>query len=209
MSYLNYSTQAPYEGQNTFYVGSSVNQLFLLLLNPMHNFYNTKVSVTVEQPIFETYKQSYEEMLKKADEATYFDVNTFVQTGYGVPFEDLINDKDSIFYPAFLGLVYEAKNYIKYEYINDKIKWRKLASLYIAHYLEIMLTLAKDVENRRSLNEALTEVKEEVDVDDKAIAKTQKQLIKNMYYQTPYGAMFWQEYSATMKYVNPLWGVIL
>lgn len=149
-------TPAPLSSNNKFYVGTSKNQLFLNLLNPYHHFsWSKSYIIEVEAPVFDVNlednylntgltKEQYEYL-------TYYDVNMFT-IGWGMPYKELLDSKDSIIYPMFMDLLAEAKRYIRYHWVLDELKYRKLVSLYIAHYLERFIETMKDIENDRSLN---------------------------------------------------------
>jgi len=204
MSYLEYSTQAPFESDSSIYVGSSANQLGLHLLN-LYDVYNyQKVTISIEQPVFPDYEEDYRGLNMTEEQynhATKYDENMFTMS-WGMPFKEFLDSKDGIIYPMFLDLVHEAKQYIRFEWCGgDIFKWKKLISLYIAHHLEMFFEVLKDMENDRSLNVRINDEQEH-----KKIVIGQEVMKK--YDVTVYGRLFWQEYRPIAKYRNPIWGVI-
>lgn len=199
----NNGTLAPYDTRSKIYVGSSVNQQFLNLLNPYHHFSWSKVTINVEKPVFPTFDEMYRgtNMTKEEyDNLTYYDLNIFTQ-GWGMAWKELIECEESILYPMFLDLVNEAKSYIRFNWINDYNKWKKLVSLYIAHYMEIFVETLKDEHNDRSFNARVTDENEHRKIE---IA----QKLMEDFDTTIYGRLFKQEYIRTVKYINPMWGLI-
>lgn len=201
-----YGTLAPYKSESRIYVGSSVNQLYLNLLNPYHHFSWSKVYVDVEWPVFDDtsiiesdYKGSG--LTKEEYEnATYFDLNTFIES-YGLTFKEYLESEDSILYPFFLDLVNEAKAIIRFSWFG--VRWKRLVSLYIAHQLELFLETIKDVGLNRSLNSASI-----VDNGNEGSVKVKKEEL-HAFDRTVYGVIFWREYEPTARKMSPIWGVIV
>lgn len=197
-------TVAPMDYDSKIYVGSSVNQLFLNLLNPYHHFSWSKVTVNVEWPVFDSFGIEENDYRgsgltrEQYDNMTYYDENIFTLS-WGLPFKEFLDSKDSIIYPMFIDLVNEAKAYIRYSIFKDQHKWRKLVSLYIAHHLELFMEIIKDVHNDRSMNVRVTDEQEHRKI-------TIGQEVMKNYDTTVYGRLFWQEYKPLAKYV--IWGVI-
>jgi len=199
-------TLAPLKSNSSIYVGSSVNQLFLNLLNPYHHFSWSKVTINVEWPVFNNVPSEENDyrgsgMSKEEyDNLTYYDMNNFTQS-WGIAWKELLESKDSILYPMFIDLVNEAKTYIRYSFVNDVFKWRKLVGLYIAHHLELFVEILKDIHNDRSMNVRVTDENEHRKI---TVAKE----VWTDYKSTIYGRLFIKEYDIAVKWVNPLRGLI-
>jgi len=198
-------TLAPMDYQSKIYVGSSVNQLFLNLLNPYHHFSLSKVTIDVQAPVFNSFgimeddfkgsglsKEQYENV-------TYYDTNVFTQS-WGMAWKEFLEEQNSILYPMFLDLVNEAKAYIRYSLIKDEFKWKKLVSLYIAHHLELFMEILKDALNDRSANARVVDEREnrKITIENKVLKD---------YETTLYGRLFWSEYKPLGKRL--IWGVLV
>lgn len=181
----------PYEGYNSFFAGGSLNNIMLQLLNPLGVMSN--YIVTIESPIF----PAIPPVVEDEPEYTMADFLLWCR-----PMKEYLEDEESSFYPLFLALSEIAKLRLRWGIVESGPIWKRLLSLYVAHYMELTIQSWKDEANRMSLNGY------DKDKDYKyelVLGNTVLEEFKT----TSWGRQFWHEYKPYGVYAQGIWGVNL
>jgi len=180
----------PFEPYTNVIYGNSLNELFIDIINPLG--YMSNFAVQVIAP-------TYPQIPAPIEEQPEYGLNDFLV--WARPFKEYLEEgTDSAFYPLWLVLFELGKTKVRWSVIGEQYQWKRLISLYIAHYMQKTLETWKDESNRQSLNpiEKDKDTKVELVVND---------LVANEYMGTMYGKMFWHEYKMFGQYADGIWGL--
>lgn len=178
----------PIDGYNTYYSLDGYNTLMLDVINPFGYFYN--FAVTIEAPTFPSLDPDIEE-------EPNFELSDFLL--WCLPMREYLEDgESSTFYPLYQALLVLAKTRVRWLLIYEEVIWKRLVSLYIAHYLEININAMKDEANRMSLNGY------EKDKDYKYEFEVGGEVFKDLQ-TTLWGRQFYFEFKPYAKFEH--WGI--
>lgn len=179
----------PFESQSTYYTDSK-NQALFELVNPFSDM--SLFAIQITYPVLPTIDET------EFDENPTFEVSDFLV--WAKAFKEHLVETDSFLYPMFDGMKQIAINVVHYALIKDEHQWRQLVSLYIAHYLEVLITAMKDEGNHVSLNEYSKEKDNHLEM---AVGNMTFEEFKS----TIYGRMFWHLYKPFGQFA--FWGVTI
>jgi hypothetical protein len=180
----------PFENYNTVITGNSLNEIMIDIINPLG--YLANFAVQVIAPTFPSIPAVDEE------EPAY-GLSDFLL--WARPFKDYLEEgQDSSFYPLWLVLNELAKTKVRWRVIQEPHQWKRLVSLFVAHYMQKTLETWKDETNAQSLNPIDKEKngKIELVVNDPVVDE---------YMTTKYGKMFWAEYKMFGNFADNIWGL--
>jgi hypothetical protein len=167
---------------------NSSNELFLDLVNPFG--YMANFAVQIISPLLPSYGDSL-------GDQPDFELSDFLV--WARPFEQYLDEQEnSALYPLYFALSELAKIRIRWELIGEKIIWKQLVSLYVAHYLEQNIDILKDEANRISLNPY------DKEKDHKFTIEVAGQVFED-FKETKFGRMFWLIYRPYGRFDK--WGV--
>lgn len=179
----------PFESNSTYYTDSK-NQALFELVNPFSDM--SLFAIQITYPVLPTIDET------EFDENPTFEVSDFLV--WAKAFKEHLVETDSFLYPMFDGMKQIATNVVHYALIKDEHQWRQLVSLYIAHYLEVLITAMKDEGNHVSLNEYSKEKDNHLEM---AVGNITFEEFKS----TIYGRMFWHLYKPFGQFA--FWGVTI
>lgn len=179
----------PFESNSTYYTDSK-NQALFELVNPFSDM--SLFAIQITYPVLPTIDET------EFDENPTFEVSDFLV--WAKAFKEHLVETDSFLYPMFDGMKQIATNVVHYALIKDEHQWRQLVSLYIAHYLEVLITAMKDEGNHVSLNEYSKEKDNHLEM---AVGNMTFEEFKS----TIYGRMFWHLYKPFGQFA--FWGVTI
>lgn len=185
-----YMSMIPFENYNQVITGNNLNELFIDIINPYG--FMTNFAVQVIAP-------TYPSIPTVDPEEPAYALSDFLI--WARPFKEYLNEgTDSAFYPLWLVMLELGKTKVRWSVVQEATIWKRLLSLYIAHYMELTLQTWKDESNKNSLNpeDADKKVKVELVVND---------LVANEYMKTIYGQMFWHEYKEFGRFADGIWGL--
>lgn len=175
----------PIEGYNTFLTNCTLNQFSGTYLNPYS--VGSQMAITIEFPVLPDINSETD-----WDDIPNYELEDFTSV-IGRSFKPYLEDENSFLYVAFELYRALALNDIQYGNVKDEENWKRLVSLYIAHYLQIHMQDLKDMANERTLNPTDKEL--EYSVDKLAF------MSKNEFYRTPFGVQFWNRYKVIGSWV--------
>lgn len=179
----------PFESNSTYYTDSK-NQALFEIVNPFSNM--SLYAIQIIYPVLPTIDGT------EYDENPTFEVSDFLV--WAKAFKEHLEEEDSFLYPMFNGVKQIATSVIHYGLIRNEHQWRQLVSLYMAHYLEILITAMKDEGNHVSLNAYNKDKDNHLEM---AIGNITFEEFKS----TIYGRMFWHLYQSFGKFA--FWGVTI
>lgn len=180
----------PFEDHSNVIYGNSLNELYIDLLNSYG--FMTNFAVQIIAPTYPAIP------IEEPEEPAY-GLNDFLV--WARPFKEYLDEgTESSIYPLWLVLLELAKTKVRWSIVEEPSIWKRLLSLYIAHYMQKTLEAWKDEGQRQTLNpsDKENETKFELHVSD---------MTKNEYLSTIYGRMFWHEYETIGMYKNGIWGL--
>jgi len=175
----------PIDGYNTFLTNCTPNQFSGTYLNPYS--VGSTMSITINFPLLSDISEE-----EDWEDTPDYELSDFYSV-IGYPFKEFLDDENSFLYSAFELYRTLAINDIQYGNVKDENNWKRLLSLYIAHYLEIHLEDLKDISNKRTLSKETNEL--EYSVEKLSL------ITKNEFYRTSYGIQFWNRYSVIGSWV--------
>lgn len=182
----------PYSGFNEFYTSEGLNSLMLNIIDPLGYFSNFVVKI--ESPVFPSVPVDEEEQ----PEYLLSDFLLWCR-----PLKEYLDDgEDSAFYPLFLALSELAKERLRFSIVKNGVIWKRMISMYIAHYMELTIKSWKDEANRLSLNPYQ---KEKDYTYELVLGNTVLEEFKT----TSWGRQFWHEYKPYGVFADGIWGVSL
>ena len=181
----------PYSGFNSFVTSSGLNELMLNIIDPLGYFAN--FIVTIESPVFPSIPSEEEEQPD-------YELSDFLL--WCRPLKEYLQDEESSFYPLFLALSEIAKLRLRFSTVKNGVIWKRMISLYIAHYMELTIQSWKDEANRLSLNPYQ---KEKDYTYEMVIGNT----VLDEFKTTHWGRQFWHEYKPYGVFADGIWGVKL
>lgn len=180
----------PFANYNQVITGNSLNELFIDIINPYG--FMTNFAVQIIAPTFPS--------IPVVDpEEPEYGLQDFLI--WARPFKEYLNEgADSAFYPLWLVLLELGKTKVRWSVIQEPNQWKRLLSLFIAHYMENTLQTWKDEANKQSLNPENSDAKIKVEmvINDP---------VANEYMKTMYGQMFWHEYKMFGLFADNIWGL--
>ena len=181
----------PYSGFNSYYTNEGMNSLLLNIIDPLGYFAN--FVVTIESPVFPSVSTVEEE------QPDYL-LSDFLL--WCRPLKEYLKDEESSFYPLFIALSELAKERIRFTNVKSGTIWKRLVSMYVAHYMELTIQSWKDEANRLSLNPYDKEKDYKYDM---VLGNTVFEEFKT----TSWGRQFWHEYKPYGVFADGVWGVTL
>lgn len=180
----------PFENHNQVITGNSFNELFIDIINPYG--FMTNFAVQIIAPTFPS--------IPTIDpQEPAYGLNDFLL--WARPFKEYLEqDEDSAFYPLWLVLFELGKTKVRFSIIQEPNQWKRLLSLFVAHYMQKTLQTWKDEANEQSLNPLDKEKHQKIEL-------VVNDLIENEYLTTLYGKMFWNEYKMFGQFADNIWGL--